>query len=250
MHLQQDRQSEDKQVVEGGESTERYLFLKKYLLMLKVIIYFMSIVCVQHFVQRKFAQDSKRHPGTTPTASTHREVILIFEILIFYFSIMALMIFLLFSRFFSFRTIRERMEWGGNMRYKRDFLEFVQDDVHYVVIALSQFLLFVYVLKHLTHEIDWTVTLAIVFLCCRYAFSFAAIFYVYFYSKANGKKKKIKVLSYFLGTLITSGVMLFCFAQNLREKLYWWPFVLQDIVLNFFVLLNIIIEFVLLPKKV
>lgn len=163
---------------------------------------------------------------------------------------MALMIFLLFSRFFSFRTIRERMEWGGNMRYKRDFLEFVQDDVHYVVIALSQFLLFVYVLKHLTHEIDWTVTLAIVFLCCRYAFSFAAIFYVYFYSKANGKRKKIKVLSYFLGTLITSGVMLFCFAQDLRQKLYWWPFVLQDIVLNFFILLNIIVEVVLLPKKV
>ena len=46
MYLQQDRQSEDKQVIESGESTERYLFLKKYLLMLKVIIYFMSIVCV------------------------------------------------------------------------------------------------------------------------------------------------------------------------------------------------------------
>ena len=84
---------------------------------------------------------------------SHVEVIVLFELLIFYFTIFALMAFLLVSRYFSFKTMRERMALGGNMRYRRDFLEFVQEDVHYSLIALMEFFLFLYVIQHLKNEI-------------------------------------------------------------------------------------------------
>lgn len=45
--------------------------------------------------------------------------------------------------------MRERMQLGGNMRYRRDFLEFVQEDVHYTLIALTELGLFLYTLTHL-----------------------------------------------------------------------------------------------------
>lgn len=76
------------------------------------------------------------------------EVVVFIELLIFFFSILSQMIFLLVSRLVSFRTARERLDLGGNMRYRKDFLEFVKDDIHYTIIIISQFLLNIYMILH------------------------------------------------------------------------------------------------------
>ena len=70
------------------------------------------------------------------------EVLLLIEILLFYFNIIGQMIFLFMSRCFKFYTIRERLGLGGNMRYRKDFLEFVKDDVHYLLIWIMEFLIY------------------------------------------------------------------------------------------------------------
>ena len=103
--------------------------------MTKIIFYFLSVVLSQHFVIGKLLGDWDGDKDVEVTS--HIEVIVLYELLLFYFNIFGQIGFLLFSRYFSFKTIRERLNLGGNMRYKRDFLEFVQDDVHYTIILLQ-----------------------------------------------------------------------------------------------------------------
>ena len=128
------------------EQVDKTLFICKFLLWMKIIAYFLSIVHLQNIaivVLRPEKDENKM------IVSTHIEVVVLYDLLIFYCTIFSLMFFLLFSRFFSFRTLRERMQLGGNMRYRRDFLEFVQEDVHYTLIALTEIGLFIYTLTHL-----------------------------------------------------------------------------------------------------
>lgn len=74
---------------------------------------------------------------------TYFALSLLFEIIVFYFSIFSMMIFLVFTRFFSFRTIREQMGYGGNLRYKMDFLEYCKDDIHWVLIYTTELMLMI-----------------------------------------------------------------------------------------------------------
>ena len=66
-----------------------------------------------------------------------RIVWLLYEVLIFYFNIASLMIFLVFSRFQSFRTLREKYGYGLNMRRTMDFLSYCKDDLHWFQILTS-----------------------------------------------------------------------------------------------------------------
>ena len=46
--------------------------------------------------------------------------------------------------------MRERLDLGGNMRYRKDFLEFVKDDVHYLLIWVAELILYIFIIKHQT----------------------------------------------------------------------------------------------------
>ena len=61
---------------------------------------------------------------------------LLYEVCIFYYSIFSLVLLLFISRFATFRTIRERVGFGGNIRYKIDFLEYCKEDVHWFMIPV------------------------------------------------------------------------------------------------------------------
>ena len=45
-------------------------------------------------------------------------------VFIFYFNFLSMLIFVILSRFYKFRTLREKAGLGGNMRNTVDFLEF------------------------------------------------------------------------------------------------------------------------------
>ena len=70
------------------------------------------------------------------TASKHRnsqfkahlQVWLLFEIILFYGTIISQIIFLTVSRGLRFHTLREKAGYGAKMRYEMDFLEFTQED--------------------------------------------------------------------------------------------------------------------------
>jgi hypothetical protein len=57
--------------------------------------------------------------------------------MLFYYNIAALIIFLIFTRFKSFRTLREKAGFGSNLRYKIDFLDLVKDDIHWFTIIFQ-----------------------------------------------------------------------------------------------------------------
>lgn len=117
---------------DNSELVDKNLYMTKNLLVTKIIIYFMSIVYVQNEIIGFLQADIDKLFNSQDQV----EVLVIVEILIFYFSILAQMIFLLISRCFSFKTMRERLNLGGNMRYRKDFLEFVKDDIHYMIICI------------------------------------------------------------------------------------------------------------------
>ena len=85
---------------------DKTLFICKFLLWMKIISYFLSVVHLQNIaiVVLRPELDENRMIVTT-----HIEVIVLYDLLIFYCTIFSLMFFLLFSRWFSFRTMRERM---------------------------------------------------------------------------------------------------------------------------------------------
>ncbi len=105
---------------------------------------------------------------------SQKEVVILFDILLFYFTIIGLAIFLLFTRMFSIRTIKERSGFACNERHKIDFLYFVKDDIHWFLVLVSQTFLFIIVMKNQYN------TAFMIYFIIRYVFFFLVIFYVYF----------------------------------------------------------------------
>jgi hypothetical protein len=56
---------------------------------------------------------------------------MLYEVAIFYFNAFAQIVFLVISRFKSFITLRERVQLSPRTRYKKDFLDFCQEDFHW-----------------------------------------------------------------------------------------------------------------------
>ena len=109
-------------------------YLIEILSVLKIVLYFISIIYVQSKVSTDYSSRNK----------TVFNCWLLYEVAIFYFHIFAMMFFLLFSRIRSFKTLRERVGFGAKMRYKIDFLDFVQNDVHWFLIIVSQLFLCIF----------------------------------------------------------------------------------------------------------
>jgi len=56
---------------------------------------------------------------------------LTYEVLAFYFNIIAVVFFLAIAGCKKFKTIRERSGFAGNMRKKMDFLQYCREDLHW-----------------------------------------------------------------------------------------------------------------------
>ena len=177
--------------------------------------------------------------------NSHVEVILVYELLIFYFTIFGLMSFLLISRFFSFRTIRERFDLGGNMRYRRDFLEFVQDDVHYSLIAITELALFIYVTTHLANDID-TRTIASMIVISIHIFFQAMLNFLVFYRpksiKIKSKVWKIIATIYFIFTAMVIIFIAIVLNAEVGQRRYWYPYLCVYLQLKIFTVLSIAYE--------
>lgn len=205
------------------------------------MIYFLFIVHVQNI-----AIVILRVEGDTNKMSvdSHIEVIVLYELLIFYFTIFGLMAFLLFSRFFSFRTMRERLELGGNMRYRRDFLEFVQEDIHYTLIAITEILLFIYVITHLTTAITLWAAISMGLISFHQLCQFFMIFFVYFRplkSRVSTQMLHRIVLSYMALTI--SLMIYICFMLYVEQKRrYWYPYLMVYLFMKFSIVCNIVFE--------
>lgn len=107
-------------------------YITEVLVVLKIVLYLVSIIWVQKYVIEEFENDKFIGLGERINCW------LLYEVAIFYFHIFAMIFFLLFSRMKSFLTLREKIGFGARMRYKKDFLDYVQNDVHWFLIIVSQ----------------------------------------------------------------------------------------------------------------
>jgi hypothetical protein len=152
-------------------------YFPKFLLAVKIFLYLGSISVAQLEIFEKYCVCGKYAPKGGIIVQTKKEVVILIDILLFYFSIVGLAIFLIFTRLFSFRTIKERSGFACNERYKIDFLYFVKDDIHWFLILVSQTFLFISVIN-----VQYNASFLIYFIV-RYLFFFAIIFYTYFSKK-------------------------------------------------------------------
>ena len=175
------------------------------------------------------------------------ESVILFEVMIFFYSIFAQMLFLLLSRFASFQTIKERLELGGNMRYRRDFLEHVKEDVHYLIIGLVELFLYIYVITHLQSEQGSADTLDKILIGVHIAMQFILVFLVYF--KKNQMRSKVTpfIKGYVFITLILIVYLLYPLAT---DRITWWPYEIHYAVVQICMFVNICCELYRFQKSV
>lgn len=180
--------------------------------------------------------------GKRMEVNSHIEVILLYELLIFYFTIFGLMFFLLFSRFFSFRTIRERFGLGGNMRYKRDFLEFVQEDIHYTLIAYTELALFVYVANHLANELDTRTMVSMIVISVHMVATALLNFFVFNRPKSIRIKTKTWNQIAMVYSIFQAIVIVFIavvLSNEIGQRRYWYPYLCVYLLLKITTIINI-----------
>jgi hypothetical protein len=152
-------------------------------------------------------------------------------ILIFYFNIIALILHLIVSRFVSFRTIRERDNKGGDIRYRTDFLDFCKEDVHWFTIWMCQIFLCYYSLKVRSHRAKISITVSLTLVIIKLLI-FGALMILVFFTKV---KLSIKKIAPGIALIFGINMALSFSTYRLYEEysLFWFPFVLEETVIGF-----------------
>lgn len=129
-------------------------YQKRNMILLKTLVYFCCVCYAEFVVADHFARNGnpieiakfgkKDDQGRTYVENTRVSCLLLYEVIFFFTSILGMIFFLIFSRVFSFRTIRERAGYGAYQKKNMDFLEFVSEDIHWVLITFSQCWLFLF----------------------------------------------------------------------------------------------------------
>jgi len=122
-------------------------FLRKFLVLVKVMTYLFGVIKVQGMLIKDLTKDANGKLTKNFHTNNFVEVLLLFDISFFYFSIFALMIFNTLIRCRKFHTIKERIV-GNTERFKAingDSLYFAREDLHYITIVFARFCLFIFV---------------------------------------------------------------------------------------------------------
>ena len=110
------------QQLDISSKLNRSSYFPKLLLTIKIFLYFASITSANMQIFKKYFNCSSSSNKGGIKLESAKEVILLFEILLFYFTVIGMSVFLFFTKCFSFRTIKERVGFSCNERYKIDFL--------------------------------------------------------------------------------------------------------------------------------
>lgn len=150
------------------------------------------------------------------------------------------------SSFKKFFSIRDRVGLSADHRKTQDFLYYCKEDLHWFSMWFTQVMLTVFSLaiRVSSHqEIQWSIGI----LFARFVLEMFVLRSVYFSSKFE--------VTYFTRVVMLSVFGLNCFLVKLLMQLdasfqIWWaPVLLQDIVLHFYIFLQIAIEWAYWDQK-
>lgn len=177
--------------------------------MAKLMIYITAIVYVQTQVIVQF--DEQYRLNQKPD---HQFIWMLYEVLLFYFNIVALIIFLIFSRFSHFFTLRERAGYDHEklLEDSKDFLAFVQDDIHWFTLIFQQLFLCAFALWERKNRLEFSIKGDLLIVLVRHSLDFFMVYYIFFKkdiaSKNQGEEKfqfsKSLVIVAFLSSLGTN----------------------------------------------
>mmetsp|Transcript_9819 Transcript_9819/g.16533 ORF Transcript_9819/g.16533 Transcript_9819/m.16533 type:complete len:220 (-) Transcript_9819:920-1579(-) len=167
---------------------------------------------------------------------------LLFEVVMFYFHIFSAIIFLVTSRFMSFRPMRERLGLGGNLRYKIDFLEYCQDDIHWFLILFTQVFLTFQAYVYRTRKEDKHF-MSLTLLVLKYIMEGWAIYHVFFTKKEIMFSKKACLCYITLSAFIYAGLGYFVYYSITKLGLFWSPFLFFEITISLCCYAQVLIDY-------
>ena len=212
-----------------------YSYIKRGINLVRVFLFFSVITYVQYIVREYFTYNSK-----STNVNSYLITWLFYEVIIFYFSILSLIIFLVVSRVKSFITFRERVGFGANMRYTQDFLDYVKDDIHWVQIYLTQLLLCAQAFNFKQSKAE--ITLSLVIFIGRFIMN-GVILYILFFTKKKAVLIPKYVSIYFAISLSLNSVLGFNLIHLIKIKSFFWtPFVVEEVILHGLIFFQFLID--------
>lgn len=173
-------------------------FKIKILEVLQFILYFFAIMYNQSKIVPYYQGEKSQK------AVDWMHVWLLYECFIFYFYIIAIWVFVMFTRVFDFNTLRDRANIAGDIRHNMDFLDYCRNDSFWFCVNIVQFLL-----QYVAFKFDKTATLLNLF-DPFYGLAFivnllnlSAIYLVFFFPRNNfSPLKAVRFVKYV--TIITN----------------------------------------------
>ena len=221
------------------------------------MLYFVVITYVEFIIIRHY-QDYVEHElvgtktadGKLIVANTHQSCFLMFELCTFFFNYMAMILFLIFSRVFSFVTSREKAGFGGKMRYQVDFLQFCYEDVHWFQIWVIEVLMFAFALstRNDIHNPTHSLIIQSVLIVSRLLVDFAIIFYIFFTNRPYPSGQVLIGLMILIPFLMSMSLLAVSFKELDRPSLYWRPYVYQLILIHVLAIGFVFVEYLVYPR--
>jgi hypothetical protein len=162
-----------------------------------------------------------------------------YEVFAFYLNITAMGVFLLLSSFQKFFSIRDRVGLAADARRTQDFLVYCKEDMHWFCMWFTQVMLTVLslVMRVRNHEqIQWVIGV----LLARFVLELIVLKVVYF--------SRTFEINFFSKVVMIAVLGLNCFLLRLYFKMdatfqvWWGTILLQDIVIHFYIFLQIAFE--------
>lgn len=179
---------------------------------------------------------------------------MLLSVLFFYFTIFAQMFFLTITKCFSFKTLRERSGFGGNLRYKIDFLFFVQHDIHWFLIIFALKALFIYMLVFKISNWGGKDYLLITVMTIRFISNLVVLYVVYFWNKnifEYGLLQNRKVYLMFGVNLIIDILSCVFLSKFIETNIYWRStYARFDILLRIFMYISVGFEIIYYKAQV
>lgn len=113
------------------DARHNYGYLNMFLHLAMVFMNFFSVIIAQCALFNFYNKTGDCHHDNIDEHTLTLNWLFI-QVIIFYLNFFSMLVFLVLSRCFKFRTLREKAGLGGNLRNTVDFLDFCQHDVHWI----------------------------------------------------------------------------------------------------------------------
>jgi len=169
-----------------------------------------------------------------------------YEVMAFYLNIIAMGVFLLLSSCKKFRSIRDRIGLGIGQRKTYDYLDYCKDDIHWFCMWFTSFSLCIFsiTMRNNDHE---GIQLSAGVKFTRHFLEIVLLRQLFFSTRFE-MKSYIKLIIYTILAINLCMVKLFMDLED-QYSIWWGPVFLFDVVLHFYIFIQMGIEYSFWDKK-